>query len=77
MGGASPEPQHPWASEGEGIHHPYYHDVPHRGYDGNPQQNSIVGGARRLLELAVAIGGRVDIGRGVKQGVLGTEVLIG
>lgn len=77
LGEASPQLQHPCASESEGIHHPYHHYVPQRCYDGNPQQDGIIGGARRLLGLAMAVGHRVDVARGVKQGVFGTEVLIG
>ena len=64
-------------SEGEGVHHPHHHDVPQCRYDGDPEQHSVVGGPGRLLRLPLAVGGRVHVGGGVKEGVLGAEVLIG
>lgn len=67
----------PGASEGEGVHHPHHHDVAQRRYDGDPEQDGIVGGPRGLLGLALAAGGRVDVGGGVEERVLGAEVLIG
>lgn len=69
--------ERPGASEGEGVHHPHHHDVPQRRYDGYPEQDCVVGGPRGLLGLALAAGGRVDVGGGVEEGVLRAEVLIG
>ena len=64
-------------SEGEGIHHPHHDNVPQRRYDGDPEQDGVVGGPWRLLWLTLAVGGRVHVGGGVKEGVLGAEVLVG
>lgn len=78
---SAPEPawssRAPQTSEGEGIHHPNHHNVPQCRYDGNPEQDRVVGGPRRLFQLALAVGGRMDVGGGVKEGVLRAEVLVG